>query len=76
MVEQMLNEAQATPHIDIVSAALRLFLNLSIAVLKTKYQTTTTKTRAKKLWEAYWHYPLDSDSKGDFGDIKVISGQQ
>ena len=72
MVEQMLNEAQATPHIDIVSAALRLFLNLPIAVLKTKYQTTTTKTRAKKLWEAYWHYPLDSDSKGDFGDIKVI----
>ena len=72
MVEQMLNEAQATPHIDIVSAALRLFLNLPIAVLKTKYQTTTTKTRAKMLWEAYWHYPLDSDSKGDFSDIKVI----
>ena len=72
MIEQMLNEAQATPHIDIVSAALRLFLNLSIAVLKTKYRTTTTKPRAKKLWEAYWHYPLDSDSKGDFGDIKVI----
>ena len=72
MVEQILNEAQATPYIDIVSAALRLFLNLPIAVLKTKYQSSTTKTRAKKLWEAYWHYPLDSDSKGDFGDIKVI----
>ena len=71
MVEQMLNEAQATPYIDIVSAALRL-LNLPIPVLKTKYQTTTTKTGAKKLWEAYWHYPFDSDSKGDFGDIKVI----
>ena len=53
MVEQMLNEAQATPHIDIVLAALRLFPNLPIAVLKTKYQTTTTKNRAKKLWEAY-----------------------
>ena len=22
--------------------------------------------------EAYWHYPLDSDSKGNFSDIKVI----
>ena len=68
----MLDEAQATPHIDIVSAALRLFLNLPIAVLKTKYQSSTTKTRAKKSWETYWHYPLDSDSKGNFSDIRVI----
>ena len=72
MVEQMLDEAQATPHIDIVSAALRLFLNLPIAVLKTKYQTSTKTTRAKKAWEAYWHYPLDSDSKGNFSDIRII----
>ena len=53
MVEQMLDEAQATPHIDIVSAALRLFLNIPIAVLKTKYQTSTTKPGAKKFWETY-----------------------
>ena len=53
MVEQILDDAQATPHIDIVSAALRLFLNLPIAVLKTKYQSSTTKTRAKKSREAY-----------------------
>ena len=72
MIEQMLDKAEATPHTDIVSAALRLFLNLPIAVLKTKNQTSTTKTRAKKLWEAYWHYPLDSDSKGNFSDINVI----
>ena len=72
MVEQMLDEAQATPYIDIVSAALRLFLNIPMAVLKTKYQTSRTKTRAKKSWEAYWHYSLDSDSKGNFSDIKVI----
>ena len=72
MVEQMLDEAEATPHIDIVSGALRLFLNVPIAVLKTKYQSSTTKTRAKKSWEAYWHFPLDSDAKGNFSDIKVI----
>ena len=66
MVEQMLNEAEATLHIDIVSTALRLFLNIPIVVLKTKYQSTTTKPRAKKLWEAY------SGSKGDFGNITVI----
>ena len=72
MVEQMLDEAQATPHIDIVSAALRLFLNPPIAVLKTKYQTSTKTTRAKRSWEAYWHCPLDSDSKGNFSDTKII----
>ena len=71
MVEQMLDEAQATPHVDIVSAALRLFLSIPIAVLKTKYQTST-KARANKLWKAYWHYLLDSDSKGNFSYIKVI----
>ena len=48
LAEQMLDEAQPTPDIDIVSAALRLFLNISIAVLKTKYQTATTKTRSKR----------------------------
>ena len=72
MVEQMLDEAQAIPHIDIVSATLRLFLNIPKEVLKTKYQTSTTKSKEKKLWKAYWHYPLDSDSKGNFSDIKVI----
>ena len=66
----MFDEAQATPHIDIVSAALRLFLNLPIAVLKTKYQSSIIKTRAKKSLKAYWYFPLDS--KGNFSDIKVI----
>ena len=69
MVEQTLDEAQATPHIDIVSAEI---IPQSTDIIIKDQVSSTTKTRAKKSWEAYWHYPLDSDSKGNFSDIKVI----
>ena len=50
----MLDEAVATPHIDIVSAALRLFLNIPMAVLKTRYKTTTTKSYGKLIGIIHW----------------------
>ena len=65
LLEQMLDESAPTPHIDITSSALRLLLNFPIGVLKTKYQLST-KTRAKKVWEAYWYFPLDADSHLEF----------
>ena len=67
----MLDESAPTPHIDITSSALRLLLNFPIGVLKTKYQSTT-KTRAKKVWEAYWYFPLDADSHLEFKKIHVV----
>ena len=47
LVKQMLDEATATPHIDTVSAALRLFLNIPIAVLKTRYKLQQQKLGPK-----------------------------
>ena len=71
LVEQMLDESAPTPHIDITSSALRLLLNFPIGVLKTKYQSST-KTRAKKVWEAYWYFSLDADSHLEFLKIHVV----
>ena len=65
LVEQMLDESAPTPHFDITSSALRLLLNFPIGVLKTKYESST-KTSAKKVWEAYWYFPLDADSHLEF----------
>ena len=66
----MLDESASTPHIDITSSALRLLLSFPIGVLKTKYQSI--KTRAKKVWDAYWYFPLDADSHLEFLKIHVI----
>ena len=73
LVEQMLDESAPTPHIDITSSALRLLLNFPIGVLKTKYESST-KTRAKKVWKAYWYFPLDADSHLELKNPCCISG--
>ena len=71
LVEQMLDESTPTPHIDITSSALRLLLNFPIGVLKSKYQSST-KTSTRKVWEAYWYFPLDADSHLEFLKIHVV----
>ena len=73
LVEQMLDESAPTPHIDITSSALRLLLNFLIGVLKTKY-LSSTKTRTKKVWKAYWYFPLDADSFRILKNPCCISG--